>query len=91
MKLEEKNKAQQLRYEGFSMKQIATTLNVSKGSVSAWVRDIEPCEHLSVNIENQQRLGREQSRKTRLLNIARNQWKRLAAKESNGGYSPTNR
>ena len=71
VKLEEKNKAQQLRYQGFSIKQIAETLNVSKGSASGWVRDIVLQENKFVNIENRRRLGRDQSRKTRLSNIAK--------------------
>src|SRR3989338_2159025 len=71
MKIEEENKARELRRQGFSIKQIAETLNVSKGSVSAWVRDVELPEHLLVNIKNQRRLGRERSRITRLSNIAK--------------------
>lgn len=71
MKLEEKNRARKLRYHGLSMKQITETLNVSKGSVSAWVRDIQLPEYLQRNIENQRRLGRERSRITRLKNIAK--------------------
>ncbi|MDD2680415.1 MAG: hypothetical protein PHO03_06425 [Candidatus Omnitrophica bacterium] len=71
MKLLERNNAQRLRRRGLSIKQIATELKVSKGSVSAWVRDIEIPEHLLTNIENRLRLGRENSRKSRLLNIAK--------------------
>ena len=67
--LEEKNKAQQLRNQGFSIKQIAKTLRVSKGSVSTWVRNIEIPNDLLSNIENQRRLARERARKTRLFNI----------------------
>lgn len=40
MKNLEKNKARKLRSDGLSIKDIAKTLNVSKGSVSNWVRDI---------------------------------------------------
>lgn len=40
MKLEEKQKAIHLRKKGLSMKTIASQLNVSKASVSLWVRDI---------------------------------------------------
>lgn len=71
MKLEEKNKAQQLRKQGLSIKQIAVELGVSRGSVSAWVRNIEIPKDLLVNIENRLRLGRENSRKSRLSNIAK--------------------
>ncbi len=71
MKLEEKNKCRQLRCEGLSIKQIAVMVGVSKSSVSGWVRDIELSEDVLANIENQRRLGRERSRKTRLSNIAK--------------------
>lgn len=40
MKREEKQKARQLREQGFSLREISKTLGVSKGSVSLWVRDI---------------------------------------------------
>ncbi len=70
MKLKEKDDARELRYQGFSIKQIAGTLAVSKGSVSAWVRDIELSQPALVKIEAQRRLGRENSRKRRLSNIA---------------------
>ncbi|MDP2905643.1 MAG: hypothetical protein Q8O22_05015 [Candidatus Omnitrophota bacterium] len=70
MKLEEKNKARQLRQGGFSLKQIAAALDVSKGSVSGWVRDIELSADLLGNIDDQRRLARERARITRLSNIA---------------------
>jgi predicted transcriptional regulator len=41
MKREQKEKAQQLRQEGLSMNEIAASLNVSKASVSLWVRGIQ--------------------------------------------------
>lgn len=37
----EKNKAILLREKGYSLKEIADNLNVSKGSVSPWVRDVK--------------------------------------------------
>lgn len=40
MKTVKRLKARELREEGWSIRKIATTLNVSKGSVSLWVRDI---------------------------------------------------
>lgn len=70
MKLEERNRARSLRQEGLSIKQIATSLSVSKDSVSAWVRDIELTEDKLANIENRKEQARERSRKTRLINIA---------------------
>lgn len=39
-KIEELKKARELRGQGKSVREIARELNVSKGSVSAWVRDI---------------------------------------------------
>ena len=52
MKLAEKDKARKLRMLGHSMKQIAVSLNVSKGSVSNWVRDIVLPKEVLVNINN---------------------------------------
>ena len=40
-KYKEKIKAQELRERGRSIKEITKTLNVSKGSVSVWCRDIK--------------------------------------------------
>ncbi|MBC7811535.1 MAG: hypothetical protein H7175_10330 [Burkholderiales bacterium] len=39
-KREVREKARELRHGGMSVREIATTLNVSKGSVSLWVHDI---------------------------------------------------
>lgn len=69
MKLEERNKSRQLRQQGFSIKQIATILGVSKSSVSGWVRDIELSEDILANINERSRLGRERARESRLANI----------------------
>lgn len=52
MKLLEKEKAQGLRLNGLSLKQISQTLNVSKGSVSVWVRDIVVPEEVLFNIDD---------------------------------------
>jgi len=70
VKLAEKDKARKFRMLGHSMKQIAVSLNVSKGSVSNWVRDIVLPKEVLVNINNQCLMGREKARKTRLNNIA---------------------
>jgi transcriptional regulator with XRE-family HTH domain len=40
-KLVEKERARELRGEGFTMLEIATRLGVSKSSVSLWTRDVE--------------------------------------------------
>jgi len=69
MKLAERNKARELRHQGYSMKQIALLLNVSKGSVSAWVRDIQLQKDALSNIGKQYLIGREKARQTRLSNI----------------------
>jgi len=71
MKLKERTKARELRKRGFSLKQITSSLEVSKGSVSAWVRDIELSTDLLANIRNQLRLAREKARITRLSRIAK--------------------
>lgn len=71
MKLEQMEESRKLRAKGYSIKQIAGNLDVSRGSVSAWVRDISIPESLLINIENRKRLGREHSRIARLSNIAR--------------------
>lgn len=73
MKLAEKNKAIELRQGGLSLKQIAENLEVSKGSVSSWVRDIVIPKEVLSNINERRRLGREQSRATRLANIAKSE------------------
>ncbi len=41
MKFKEKEIARKLRFNGDSIKDIASQLNISKGSVSLWVRDIK--------------------------------------------------
>lgn len=41
MKLVEKTEARELRQQGYSLNEIKTLLNVSKSSVSFWVRDIQ--------------------------------------------------
>ena len=41
MKIEEKNKAIDMRKKGFSMGEISNTLGVSKASISIWVRDVK--------------------------------------------------
>ncbi|MDD3087568.1 MAG: hypothetical protein PHP89_03290 [Candidatus Omnitrophica bacterium] len=69
MKLGEKDKSRELRLQGYSMKQIAGLLGVSKGSVSNWVRDIPLPLEAAINIDNQYLIGREKARVTRLNNI----------------------
>lgn len=44
MKTEEKNKARELRIQGIPIKKISKILNVSKSTVSLWVKDIKLTE-----------------------------------------------
>lgn len=69
MKLKERNNAQELRQQGCSLKHIAETLNVSKGSISAWVRDVKLSKNALANIKKCSRVGREHARESRLKNI----------------------
>jgi transposase len=41
-KIEQQNRARDLRAQGWTYKEICAELGVSKASVSAWVRDVEP-------------------------------------------------
>ncbi len=68
MKLKEKDKARELRYQGFSIKQIADDLKVSKGSVSVWVRDVKLSESAAVKIGQRLQSGREHARESLLRN-----------------------
>lgn len=69
MKLEERAKARNLRSHGLSIKQVADALNVSKGSISAWVRDIHLSKEALLGIDKRLQLGRERARQSRLANI----------------------
>ncbi len=71
MKLKQMEKACKLREQGFSMEQIANTLNVSKSSVSNWVKDIELSKGALAHIKSRRQLGREHARESRLKNIFR--------------------
>lgn len=53
MKLEQKIKAQELRNQGLTIKNISKQLNVSKSSVSLWVRDIKLTEKQMYNLQQQ--------------------------------------
>lgn len=54
MKITEKEEAIRLRIQGFSMRDIAKKLNVSKASISKWTRDIYLDETQIKNLKNQQ-------------------------------------
>lgn len=63
MKFQEKQNAINLRKEGMSMRDIAKLLNVSRSSVSIWVRDVKLTEQQHIELfrknpaYNKQRLG----------------------------------
>lgn len=69
MKLKQMQEARQLRGKGLSIKQISDALNVSKASVSTWVRNIALSGNELEEIENRLQLGREHARQSRLKNI----------------------
>jgi len=69
MKLEKREEARNLRIKGLSINQIADALDVSKGSVSIWVRDVALSNEAMLNINNRFLLGRVKSRESRLANI----------------------
>lgn len=70
MLLKEKEKARKLRMGGYSIKEIAKTLNVAKSSVSVWVRDIEltPGQLKRLSNKSHQQEAIEKRRTTRLKN-----------------------
>lgn len=70
MKVKEKKEAIQLRKLGYSLKTITQRLNVSKSSVSLWVRDVQLTKSQLSNLTKRQhaRSVVEKRRKTRLLN-----------------------
>ena len=76
MKVDLRQKARELRQQGWSVRQITHTLKVSKSSVSLWVRDIEISEQQKNDLHQHQRqfaelntgsqVNRERHRKRRL-------------------------
>lgn len=66
MKIVEKQEARKLRRAGASLGEIATQLQVSKGSVSLWVRDLPQPKRLRPESRRKHRLEREA-----LLRLAR--------------------
>lgn len=82
MKIAEQQRAKKLRSEGRSIKDIAQTLNVSKASVSLWVRNIELSQtqrkllsrkgHSVEVIEKRRksRLAREEEKRAAIMNEA---------------------
>jgi hypothetical protein len=93
MKEKEKIKALQLRKEGFSINEIRKNLNVSKGTVSLWVRNVnltaEQKQGLSekgvskevIERRRQTRLFRENERRQKIIDQAKSEVSRLSKKE----------
>lgn len=86
---ETREKARMLRCQGMSVRDIVKTLNVSKGSVSAWVRDIELTDEQIERLKANQRRYRQQNKgaqsnreKHRLLRLEYQQEGRMRAKEN---------
>ena len=90
MKALEKKQAKQLRSEGYSINEIRKKLNVSKSSVSVWVRDIilspeqtnnltKKC-HTSIVIEKRRlsRLRNEEKKRSLAINDAKKDIKKIS-------------
>jgi len=89
----EKEKARKMRSEGYSIKEIAKTLNVAKSSVSVWVRDIKltgrQTRGLSANgglretIEKRRvtRLKNETAKRQIILDVAQREVEEISLKE----------
>ncbi|MEK7583233.1 MAG: helix-turn-helix domain-containing protein [Patescibacteria group bacterium] len=58
MKLKEKEQAIKLRLKGLSLKEISLKLNVSKGTVSIWVRDVKLSQKATERIIRRIQMGR---------------------------------
>ena len=65
MKTVEREQARALRREGQSIKEISHALNVSKGSVSVWVRDIVLTESQTQALYNRRAMSAAQGRGAR--------------------------
>lgn len=66
MKAEEKKLARGLRKKGWSINKIKQELNVSKSSVSIWVRNIELTGRQKQRLFKKRRIATERARETRL-------------------------
>jgi hypothetical protein len=93
MKVKEKEKARELRRQGWSINQIYKEVGVAKGSVSVWVRDIpvapEHQKHLSERGQKKEiiekrrstRLFNESARRQIIINEAKSEVRYIAHKE----------
>ncbi|MCX6755509.1 MAG: hypothetical protein NT068_03160 [Candidatus Nomurabacteria bacterium] len=64
MKKDLQQKAKKLRAEGYSIKELQNILNVSKSTISLWVRDIELSKDAQIRIQNNYTKGQLASQKT---------------------------
>ncbi len=81
-KSEEKLQALHLRREGHSIREIARTLGVSRGSVSTWVRDIELTDTQRKELDSRVAPGRRAGRATGTESNRARRIERLAVAES---------
>lgn len=90
MKSEQRQKARELRNQGLAINKIAKELNVSKSSVSTWVRDIKLSQEQMENLEQQNPIFNRQingakgrADKARIIRIQYQEDGKLKAKENN--------
>ncbi len=93
MKVKEKQRSIYLRNKGYSIKEIARILKVSKGSVSVWVRDVELSESQKYILrqKNSQidlierrrntRLKNENSKRQKIISCAKLEIKNISVQE----------
>lgn len=90
MKSQERNKAREMRSQGLTINQIANFLQVSKSSVSTWVRDIVLTQDQIDNLQKQNPIfnrqingAKERSDKARLIRLEYQNKGKIKAKDNN--------
>ncbi|RJR09562.1 hypothetical protein C4588_04755 [Candidatus Parcubacteria bacterium] len=73
MKVEEQQRAKELRLQGLSIKTIAKHLNVSSSSVSLWVRDVKLTSNQIAHLKNREYIKGANSNKEKWRRL-RNAW-----------------
>ena len=68
MKTEKRKQARRLRKEGKSVREITKILNVSKGSISRWVRDISLTSKQVERLNKRHKLSKADYKKIAELN-----------------------
>ena len=93
MKKIERDKAIQLRLEGYSLNEIKDELTVAKSSVSRWVRNVELTEAQEIRLKERgfyreaiekrrtSRLANEKVKRDLVINAAQNSIKRISKKQ----------